>query len=325
MVRQLAVRRQAVVAGRLVLLGTIVLAGCAEVPPLETPPEFEEKRAELEAEAGAESASPDRETGGGAAAPEEAAREPVDDDYTIDVPPPYPVASPSGAAPLEGSAGEAAGRDDATVVRIDSPGRKASPRTLWEASVEAKKKRNTAPVARIAITDENLHEFQDGDVTIGGATARPEPAEATPAEEQDTGAAALDEQYWRSTVLDLRTRLRAAVDEMAELEERAADLRRSFYAQDDPYVRDGEIKPAWDRTLDRVQEIRGEILALSRQLDETLEEGRRAGALPGWLREGAALEPEADELPRDLREEAPRAHQPVEPSVIEIEEQEPPD
>lgn len=318
------VRAVTTFAGCLALLGSVLLAGCAEVPPLETPPEVEEMRAEWEAAAGEEAAPT---AGADDAAQAEVAEETAaarDDDFTIDVPPPYPVEALATAAPARGSARPAAAtgtEDDDSVIRVDSPGRTREPRTLWEASMAAKEKRKSAPTARIEITDENLHEFQDGNVTVGGASARPDVATA---EEGSPAADPFGEEYWRSRVLDLRTRLRDAVDELAELEERSAELRRTFYAQDDPYVRDGEIKPAWDRTLDRTEEIRGEILALSRELEATLDEGRRAGALPGWLREGAELEPEPDELPRDLGGELPRGHEPEEPSVIEIEEQEPP-
>ncbi len=314
-------RRFAARSARLALLGSLVVAGCAEVPPLETPPELEEMRAEWEAEAGDDPVPP--ESAVDAEAPEAKAEAAQDDDYTIDVPPAHPGEPLAAAGPSESRARparEAGTEDDDSVIRVDSAGRARQPRSLWEASVAAKERRKEAPTARIAINDENLHEYQEGSVTVGGSTARPDDGTT----EAESATAPFGEEYWRSRVLDLRTRLRAAVDEMAELEERSADLRRSFYAQDDPYVRDGEIKPAWDRALDRMEETRGEILAVSRELDAALEEGRRAGALPGWLREGSELEPEPDELPRDLRSETPRAHEPEEPYVIEIEEQEPP-
>jgi hypothetical protein len=307
----------------------VVLAGCAEVPPLETPDEVEAIRAEWEAEAGVQ---PDGDAEADEAAPTEAGTE--EDDYVIDVPPPYPseVPAPPGGrrGDPDGLDGDEASEDepnaDSSVVRIPGTSRERGPRTLYEASQAAKERRKDAPKARIAITDDNLHEYQEGNITIGGSEG--DAAGETGAETDAAAAAgerAREEEYWRSTVRDLRLRLRAVVDELAELEGRASDLRRSFYAQDDPYVRDGEIKPAWDRTLDRMEEARREILDLTRQLDTTLREGRRAGALPGWLREASDLEPAPDELPEDLRSEVRRTHEPAEPRVIEIEEDEPPD
>ncbi|MDH3745756.1 MAG: hypothetical protein OES47_11715, partial [Acidobacteriota bacterium] len=55
-----------------------------------------------------------------------------------------------------------------------------------------------------------------------------------------------------------------------------------------------QIKPAWDRALDRLEGARELVAEASTQLDELIEEGRRAGALPGWLREGIDLEPDRD-------------------------------
>jgi hypothetical protein len=207
---------------------------------------------------------------------------------------------------------------DATVIPIVEP-RGSHPRTPWEAAVAAREQRKQNPRPRISVTDDNLHEFQDAELTFA------EPREAAPADAADGAGEGSGEEgeteevrgeeYWRSTVLDLRLRLRAAVDELAELDGRAAGLRRSFYAEDDPYVRDGEIKPAWDRALDRIDETRRDILRLYRELEDTLEQGSQAGALPGWLREGIELEPEPEELPHASE----AIHEPSEPEVMEIE------
>jgi hypothetical protein len=321
--------RRAALPVALAFAASALVAGCAEVPPLETPDEVEAIRAEWEAEAGLERDEVDAEE---IALTEE---EPEKDDYVIDVPPPYPseVPAPPDArrnaseAPEGEEVAEEGPTADSSVVRIQGTSREQRPRSLYEASEAAKEKRKSAPRARIAITDDNLHEYQEGNITIGGSDGDAQGEADAEAEEAmaAAGERAREEEYWRSTVRDLRLRLRAAVDELAELEGRSSDLRRSFYAESDPYVRDGEIKPAWDRTLDRMEEARREILDLTRRLDTTLREGRRAGALPGWLREGADLEPTPDELPEDLRSEVQRTHEPGEPRVIEIEEREPPD
>ncbi|MFW6206659.1 MAG: hypothetical protein ACOC5J_01865, partial [Gemmatimonadota bacterium] len=99
------------------------------------------------------------------------------------------------------------------------------------------------------------------------------------------------------------------------------------YAQDDPYVRDGRIKPAWDRVLDRIGETRSRNGTLREELQQAVQEGRRAGALPGWLREGIELEPAPEELPAEEGEGEgegePGRHRPEDPRGVE-EEQEPP-
>ena len=126
--------------------------------------------------------------------------------------------------------------------------------------------------------------------TPGSRAAEDGEAEADEADEagaDDDGQGGQDEEYWRSTVLDLRPALRDAVDEL-----RGAGRagRRAAPPASTPRTTrtsgTATIKPAWDRTLDRIEETRREILDLTRELDDTLQAGREAGALPGWLREG---------------------------------------
>ena len=94
---------------------------------------------------------------------------------------------------------------------------------------------------------------------------------------------------------------------------RAEALRHQFYSQEDIYIRDTRVKPAWDRVLDRLEEAKREAEAGHQKVTDFLEEGRRAGALPGWLREGIELEPEEQ---RTMEEELPEAEA-VEPVTID--------
>ncbi len=100
------------------------------------------------------------------------------------------------------------------------------------------------------------------------------------------------ERYWRDRVGSLRMQWHDLVLKEARIEREVNGLRRDFYQEDDGYYRDAEIKPKWDRAWELLQQTRQEILDTIDELDLTLEEGRRAGALPGWLREGIELEPE---------------------------------
>jgi hypothetical protein len=121
-----------------------------------------------------------------------------------------------------------------------------------------------------------------------------------------------DEEHWRSRALDVRTRLRQAADRTADLELSAAGWRRRFYSEEDPYFRDSKIKPEWDRVLAQLEENRSEVEMTWKELEDFLEEGRRAGALPGWLREGGELEP-VKEKPRT----GPGTADPEEPQIYE--------
>ena len=98
--------------------------------------------------------------------------------------------------------------------------------------------------------------------------------------------------------------------DLVELEKEAEGLRTRFYAEDDPVRRDREVKPAWDRALDLLDEARRTVARAQERLAELQDEGRRAGAMPGWLREGMELEPPRQE------DEGVEESEPGEPEVI---------
>lgn len=278
--------------------------GCSQAPPPTVLGAGADEPAVAEAQASATEAG-------------EAAEEPTDAGSGDEAETPSPETEP--AEPAADPA-DPADRNDATVILIErGESREPRPRTLYEASAAARATRSKAPAARISVTDENLHEYQGEGVTIMTAEAENEagPGEAETGEAGAAAAApARGEAYWRTRVRDLRLALREAVDGLVELEGRAGALRRSFYAADDPHLRDGEIKPAWDRTLDRIAETREAIARRRVELAEAIDEGRAAGALPGWLREGIEIEPDEHEYPQDPE----RYYQPGEPQILDIRE-----
>lgn len=236
-------------------------------------------------------------------------------------------AADSGGGSATPKTGAAQSADTKVIVIERAKSKKGT--TLVEAAEAARASRAKAGPSVASVTNENLKDYQDAELTF----AQPAPASkakgAGSAEAETPSAAAADkgEEYWRSRVLDLRLALRGAVDQLDELETKAAGLRRSFYAEDDPYVRDGQIKPAWDRALDRLAETRKSIHRLQDQLAETLDEGRRAGALPGWLRAGIELEPTPEELPPEPKSSSgaePSIYEPEEPKVLDEPAEPPP-
>lgn len=188
------------------------------------------------------------------------------------------------------------------------PGGKAggdsSTSALVEASRAERERRAKAGQPRLVINDKNLPKYATGTLTVM------EPEKKKGGEAADAAEAAKKEVYWRQRGLEIRQRWRRLADQIQELEASAADWRQKFYAQDDPYVRDGKIKPEWDRVLDRLAQTRREVDTTRQELEQYMEEGRRAGALPGWLRAGTELEP---------KEEAAKTEtvDPQEPSVYE--------
>lgn len=206
-----------------------------------------------------------------------------------------------------------------TVKVIDPGGGEEEPQSLYEASQRAREQGGprTEPIAEI--TDENLSEYAEKAEIImveGEPAAPPLTAVRSSPEAGGTSKDVHDEQYWRNGALELRMGWRRTLDRIEELELESAALRQQFYAEEDPYLRDSHVKPEWDRVLDQLGQLRDRSLRYQQELENFLEEGRRAGAQPGWLSEGWELEPERAEL----EEEEPEpfsAHQAGEPQIVD--------
>jgi hypothetical protein len=215
------------------------------------------------------------------------------------VPPPVDLTPPSRTE-------EITSQDRPKEVDVVDPGGNRAPRTLVEAARAEKERRAKSGPPVAVITDKNISQHQ-GQITV----AEPKKTTVQPV---DTAAMEMlkTEEYWRHRAVDIRSRLRKAADAVEELETAAAGWRRRFYAEEDPNRRDSQIKPEWDRVLSELEKYRQDVETTREELAEFLEEGRRAGALPGWLREGAEMEPD-EEKPAT----SPGTVDPSEPQVYE--------
>jgi hypothetical protein len=216
-------------------------------------------------------------------------------------------AAPAAAAPAPAPEAPVAGsvdphRADVVIIDAGDPEADAGATSLADAARAERQRRTVATKPIAVINDKNLKQHASrGQISIGAPAAKP----ASPT------APAVDakgEEYWRSRVRDLRHRWKLAEEAIERLSGDAEGLKRRFYSADDPYVRDAQIKPDWDRTLDLLRLAREDSKRLQGELEDALEEGRRAGALPGWLREGI------DDEPAPPAEEAPpvQAIEPIE-------------
>ena len=223
--------------------------------------------------------------------------------------PPQTVASPRPEPPPPSEPPVATPSPPETVIVLDPGDEPAdAPETLAEAARRERERRRNAPEPIAVINNKNL-----GDYAAGGSLTIAEPAnQVEPEEAEALTADGHDEAWWRERGLEIRRQWRDSVDAVERLEGEAAELRRRFYATDDPYVRDAQVKPEWDRVLRELERARSDAEDGPRQVDQFLEEGRRAGALPGWLREGVELEP-VPILPREDTAE------PTEPVVVDPE------
>lgn len=189
--------------------------------------------------------------------------------------------------------------------------------SLVEAAAAERARRQTAPPSNIVITDKNLSDYAVGELTVSV------PRE-TVATDADTPQAedSRSEEYWRTEARAIRTEWAEASERAEDLEAEVFHLRQRFYAEDDGFYRDSQIKPAWDRAIEELQETNDRIEEIQEELARFLEEGREAGALPGWLREGVELEPEVKPEDDGVYVEPDRNElEPGEPVVVEEYEQ----
>ncbi len=196
-------------------------------------------------------------------------------------------------------------------VKVIDPGDESEqPKTLLEASRLAKARKEGIRESIATINDDNLHEYSEkADIIIlESAPAAPKPELEPPPMDQESQVR--DEDYWRSRALELRMGWRRTFDQIGDLELASAALRQQFYAEDDPYIRDSQLKPAWDRVLDRLDQLRDQSSRYEQELETFISEGQRVNALQGWLNQGWELEPTQDER---KSAERIRGHQAVDP------------
>ena len=147
----------------------------------------------------------------------------------------------------------------------------------------AKKRKESGPP--ISITNETLvTDPKKGRLTT--ASPRSEPAPAAAERTRQTPAPAEEaEAYWRERVHSARARVEELREHVRQFEQESKKLENDFYSWDDGQYRDGVIKPAWDKKREELETARRDLEQAEKELSELPEKARKAGALPGWLRE----------------------------------------
>jgi len=110
-------------------------------------------------------------------------------------------------------------------------------------------------------------------------TATPPPTSVPPAD------AGQGEEYWRAESGRLRERVAELNEAITRLEADTKRLEADYYAWDDGAYRDRVIKPSWDKAREELATARLAVPVAEKELAELPDRARRAGALPGWLRE----------------------------------------
>jgi hypothetical protein len=207
-----------------------------------------------------------------------------------------PTPTPTSAARLSGGFG----RPQATPA-VTAPAKGQSLADVVKAASETRQGGTEAAKGGVSINNRNLvTDPNRGRLTtwqttpraagrVSPAAAAPGKA-ATPAAEVPTPApspdpAEAEEAKWRETAAHSRQRVVDLKDLVSRLDGETKKLESDFYAWDDGQYRDNVIKPAWDKKREELETARRDLEEADRTLAELPEKARKAGALPGWIRE----------------------------------------
>jgi hypothetical protein len=139
---------------------------------------------------------------------------------------------------------------------------------------------------KVRITNESLTTEPDkGKVTTSSRPAPTPPAREADAGERASAEAALNEEYWRGEARRLHDRVAELKETIVHLQDESQKLENDFYAWDDGAYRDRVIKPAWDKAREDLVTARRELPIAEKELADLPDRARKAGALPGWIRE----------------------------------------
>jgi hypothetical protein len=139
---------------------------------------------------------------------------------------------------------------------------------------------------KVRITNESLTTEPDkGKVTTSSRPAPTQPPREAGASETAPSDASQNEEYWRGEARRLRDRVAELKEAIVHLQEESQKLENDFYAWDDGAYRDRVIKPAWDKAREDLVTVRRELPIAEKELADLPDRARKAGALPGWLRE----------------------------------------
>ena len=160
-----------------------------------------------------------------------------------------------------------------------------------QAASETKKKKEAK--GKVAITNENLvTDPKKGKLTTASPQKVPAPTPAAAAAgspraegEPPAQSSSEAEAYWRERMHSAKSRVEDLEERVRRYEQEARKLENDFYSWDDGNYRDGVIKPAWDKKREELETTKRELAEAQKELADLPEKARKAGALPGWLRD----------------------------------------
>jgi hypothetical protein len=214
---------------------------------------------------------------------------------------PAPTATPTPRPKLSGGFG----RPRATATPSDPAAGGQTLADVVRAAHDAKSPERASSGERSGVVIDNRSLVTDpnkGRVTTSRVVHAPTPKAAVVARMPDAPAAAdashpaagaaspaadgaPTEAEWRGIATAARQRVADGKAKVAELEATTKKLENDFYAWDDGQYRDRVIKPSWDHARQQLEDAKAELASAEKDLADLPERARKAGALPGWIRQ----------------------------------------
>jgi hypothetical protein len=159
-------------------------------------------------------------------------------------------------------------------------------------AAKKEKERRAKTEARKTLTNQDIEDIRKKQPSSGIETTEAE-GEASATEESKAASSgkkeAADptqtEEYWRGRKQDVDTRVEGALSRVEQLQSEINSLTAAFYAEGDGVAQRPLIE---SERIERIKELDAAKLELENAKAEAAgleDEARRAGALPGWLRD----------------------------------------
>lgn len=157
--------------------------------------------------------------------------------------------------------------------------------SLADAVREARKRKESK--ATIAITNDTLvTDPSKGRLTTASPRVPPTPSPGGGALSPTAAASVAEaEAFWRERMRAAQSRVEELRERVRRFEQESKKLENDFYSWDDGQYRDGVIKPAWDRKREELETAKRDLEQAEKEVSDLPEKARKAGALPGWLRQ----------------------------------------
>ena len=175
-----------------------------------------------------------------------------------------------------------------------------SAQSLGDLAKKEKERRAKVAGETKSITTADAEKYKTGPVTTGtvpappaakdkesddkaGAAKSAEGEKGKPKSDEPTDFQGRTESFWRQTLGDARARVKDLENESNVLVLRLNDLQNRFYREADGY-RQQTIQRDINKTLYEQDQNKTNLAKARADVEDLEREGRKSGALPGWLR-----------------------------------------